>query len=81
MWYDVECYDPIVGKSVKIATTEFTYLHIAEVEVYGVFESASTLGNYEKQQGKCRLVGSGEMGKSFYLDNKGNWSGDYSWNP
>ena len=55
MWYDVECFDPIVGKSVKIATTEFTYLHIAEVEVYGLIESASTLGNYQMQPGKCRL--------------------------
>jgi hypothetical protein len=57
MWYDVECWDPIYGKSVKIATTEFTYLHIAEVEVYGVFEqkAPSTLANYQKEKGKCRL--------------------------
>tara|TARA_B110000503_G_C7093059_1_gene390280 strand:+ start:52 stop:255 length:204 start_codon:yes stop_codon:yes gene_type:complete len=55
MWYDITCWDPILGNSVKIEAPKFQYLHIAEVEVYGLFE-ASALENYKMEKGKCRLA-------------------------
>ena len=80
-WYDVECWDPIDGNSVKIATTDYTYLHIAEVEVYGYFEQ-STLSNYMVEQGKCRLASDlTAMGETYYLSEKNEWTQDYLYNP
>lgn len=50
-WYTLECKSPIIGSSVRLVTTQDTWLHFTRIEVYGLRKQ-----KLSKPQGASKFV-------------------------